>query len=228
QGGLSGALISSCDPQQPLRKVTFDKCVLAAGAHSGKVASLAGIGDPSATIEVLRTPLPVEPRKRYVYVFSTQGRNCPGLATPLTIDPDGTYFRRDGLTGNFLCGRSPCDADEPECHTLDVDHDYFDTQIWPTLATRVPAFESIKVQSSWAGYYDYNCFDANGVIGQHPFYTNLYIAAGFSGHGIQQTPAVGRAISELVLEGQYKTIDLSRMNFERLVHKEPLLEDNIV
>ncbi|XP_034476774.1 FAD-dependent oxidoreductase domain-containing protein 1 [Drosophila innubila] len=222
-GELSGAVVSSGDGNQ--RTVRFDTCVLAAGAHSGQVARLAKIGTGQ---DLLSVPLPVEPRKRYVYVINTQGRNCPGLATPLTIDPNGTYFRRDGLGGNFLCGRSPSDDEEPECDTLDVDHGYFESNVWPTLASRVPAFESVKVQSSWAGYYDHNCFDANGVIGQHPHYKNLYIAAGFSGHGIQQTPAVGRAISELILEGKYKTLDLSRLGFERLVVQQPMLEVNIV
>ncbi|XP_017106978.2 FAD-dependent oxidoreductase domain-containing protein 1 [Drosophila bipectinata] len=225
-GALSGAVVDSGDGVQ--RTVKFDTCVLAAGAHSGQVARLANIGNPEAKDDTLRVALPVEPRKRYVYVFSTQGRNCPGMATPLTVDPDGTYFRRDGLCGNFLAGRSPNDDEEPDCSTLDVDHGYFETDVWPTLANRVPAFESVKVQSSWAGYYDHNTFDANGVIGRHPHYSNLFIAAGFSGHGIQQTPAVGRAISELILDGRFSTIDLSRLGFERLVKNQPMFEVNIV
>ncbi|XP_017024874.1 FAD-dependent oxidoreductase domain-containing protein 1 [Drosophila kikkawai] len=225
-GALSAAVVDVGDGVQ--RPVKFDTCVLAAGPHSGQVARLANIGDPEATTSSLRVALPVEPRKRYVYVFSTQGRNCPGVATPLTVDPDGTYFRRDGLCGNFLCGRSPSDEEEPECDTLDVDHGYFETDVWPTLANRVPAFESVKIQSSWAGYYDHNTFDANGIIGRHPHYSNLFIAAGFSGHGIQQTPAVGRAISELILDGKFSTIDLSRLGFERLVNKQPMFEVNIV
>ncbi|KAH8272808.1 hypothetical protein KR018_000467 [Drosophila ironensis] len=225
-GVLSGAVVDVGDGVQ--RSVSFDTCVLAAGAHSGRVASLANIGNPGAKEPTMRVALPVEPRKRYVYVFSTQGRNCPGMATPLTIDPNGTYFRRDGLCGNFLGGRSPSDEEEPDCDTLDVDHGYFETDVWPTLASRVPAFESVKVQSSWAGYYDHNTFDANGIIGRHPHYNNLLIAAGFSGHGIQQTPAVGRAISELILDGRFTSLDLSRLGFERLVKKEPMFEVNIV
>ncbi|KAH8348655.1 hypothetical protein KR084_009490 [Drosophila pseudotakahashii] len=225
-GALSGAVVDAGDGVQ--RTVKFDTCVLAAGAYSGQVARLAGIGDPAAKESSLNVALPVEPRKRYVYVFSTQGQNCPGVATPLTIDPDGTYFRRDGLCGNFLCGRSPSEDEEPECETLDVDHGYFESNVWPTLASRVPAFESVKIQSSWAGYYDHNTFDANGIIGRHPHYSNLFIAAGFSGHGIQQTPAVGRAISELILDGKFTTLDLSRLGFERLVNKQPMFEVNIV
>ncbi|KAL5285254.1 FOXRED1.2 family protein [Megaselia abdita] len=207
------------------KSIKFNQCILASGAKSGDIGRMANIGTGSG---VLSVPIPVEPRKRYVYVFSTQGDNCPGLATPLTIDPNGTYFRRDGLGGNFLAGRSPSEDEEPVCENLDVDYNYFDTDVWPTLATRVPAFESVKCNHSWAGYYEYNTFDANGIVGMHPYYKNLYIATGFSGHGIQQTPAVGRAISELIIDGKFKTIDLTRLGFERIINGEQLLEINIV
>lgn len=113
--------------------------------------------------------------------MQTQGDNCPGFNTPLTIDPSGTYLRRDGLGGNFLVGRSP--EEEPIPDNLDVDYKYFDEAVWPHLAQRVPAFESAKVQSAWSGFYEYNTFDENGIIGTHPYFHNMYIATGFSGHG---------------------------------------------
>ena len=114
----------------------------------------------------------------------TQGQNAPDCNAPLTIDPNNTYFRPDGLSGNFLAGRSPEAENEPSCDDLEVDCNYFDEEVWPRLAHRVPAFESAKVQSSWAGYYEYNMFDENGIIGSHPYYQNTYIATGFSGHGM--------------------------------------------
>lgn len=163
-----------------------------------------------------------------MYVFETQGVNYPGLNTPLTIDPSNVYFRRDGLGGNFLAGRSPSATQEPKCDNLDVDYNFFDEEVWPTLAKRVPAFESIKVKNAWSGYYEYNTFDENGIIGPHPYYNNLYIATGFSGHGIQQTPAVGRAIAELIIDGEFKTIDLTRLCFDRIIVDEPMYEVNIV
>lgn len=100
--------------------------------------------------------------------------------------------------------------------------------IWPPLAHRVPAFECAKVCSAWSGYYDFNTFDENGIVGLHPYYHNIFFATGFSGHGIQQAPAVGRAISELILHGEYATLDLSRLGFDRLMVQEPMLEQNIV
>lgn len=212
-------------PDGEVRSIKFAICVLAAGAYSGDVARMARIGMGKGMLSV---PLPVEPRKRYVYVINTQGSNAPGLATPLTVDPCGTYFRRDGLGGNYLCGRSPTLEQEPSCENLEVDHDFFEREIWPSLANRCKAFESAKVVSSWAGFYEYNVFDENGIIGSHPYYSNLMIATGFSGHGIQQTPAVGRAISELIIDGQFRNIDLTRLGFDRIIVDRPMFETNIV
>lgn len=184
-----------------------------------------------------------------MYVVQTQGENCPGFNTPLTIDPTGTYFRRDGLGGNFLVGRSP--DEEPVPDNLDVDYKYFDEVVWPDLAKRVPAFESAKVTSAWSGFYEYNTFDENGIVGPHPYFHNMYIVTGFSGHGecdeirkcskkkifieiclnfsgIQQSPAVGRAVAEMIVNSEFRTIDLTRLGFDRLVVNERMLEQNIV
>ncbi|KAL6432438.1 hypothetical protein ACFW04_006788 [Cataglyphis niger] len=205
-----------------IRKIQFCKAVIAAGAFSGDVAELADIGTGE---DLLSVPLPVVPRKRYVYCFHCP--DGPGLNTPLTIDPSGTYFRRDGLAGNYIGGKSPEPDEEPSVENLDVDHEFFDNKVWPALAHRVPSFENLKVKSSWAGYYEYNTFDENGIIGQHPYHKNLYIATGFSGHGIQKAPAVGRAISELIFHNYFTSIDLSKLSFERFLKSEPMREANV-
>ncbi|XP_012284664.1 FAD-dependent oxidoreductase domain-containing protein 1 isoform X2 [Orussus abietinus] len=206
-----------------IKTITFATVIIAAGAFSAEVAKMARIGHDKGLLSI---PLPVEPRKRFVYCFHCH--NGPGLNTPLTVDPTGTYFRREGLQGNYICGRSPDLDEEPLTADLEVDHDFFRNKIWPPLANRVPAFENIKVKSSWAGFYEYNSFDENGIIGPHPYYGNMYIATGFSGHGIQQAPAVGRAISELLINSKFVTIDLSRLSFDRFVTLEPMEEVNIV
>lgn len=54
-------------------------------------------------------------------------------------------FRRDGLGGNFICGKSPEPDEEPSVENLNVDHEFFENKIWPLLAHRVPAFENLKV-----------------------------------------------------------------------------------
>nr|KAF6282228.1 FAD dependent oxidoreductase domain containing 1 [Myotis myotis] len=197
----------------------------AAGAWSGQVAELAGIGKgPPGTLE--GTKLPVEPRKRYVYFWHCP--EGPGLETPFMADTSGAYFRREGLGHNYLGGCSPTEEEEPDPGNLEVDHDFFQDKVWPHLAHRVPAFQSLKVRSAWAGYYDYNTFDQNGVVGPHPLVVNMYFATGFSGHGLQQAPAVGRAVAEMVLKGQFQTIDLSSLLFSRFYLGEKVEERNII
>ena len=104
----------------------------------------------------------------------------------------------------------------------------FLTQIWPILANRVPAFEKCKVKNAWAGYYDYNFFDENCIIGGHPYYDNHFFCTGFSGHGIQQAPAAALALVELMTYNQYEKIDMSRFDFRRFLVGSPMLEANIV
>ncbi|XP_025927494.1 FAD-dependent oxidoreductase domain-containing protein 1, partial [Apteryx rowi] len=190
--------------------------VNAAGAWAGELAQLA---EP-------RLRLPLEPRKRFVYVWHCP--DGPGLECPLLVDTSGVYFRRDGIGGNYLGGRSPAEEDEPDTSDLEVDYDFFQEKVWPELARRVPAFAALKVRSAWAGYYDYNAFDRSAVLGAHPGVENLFVAAGFSGRGLQQAPAAGRAVAELVLRGRFQSLDLSRFGPGRLAAGEPLAESAVV
>lgn len=185
--------------------------VLAAGAWSGEVAGRSGIA------------LPVEPRRRSVFVFDV--RESPGL-TPLTIDPSGAWFRPEGRF--YIGGTTPAEGNDPPDAPLEVQHQEWDEMVWPALAARVPAFEAAKVVNAWAGYYEYNTFDQNGIVGRHPQIENLIFATGFSGHGIQQSPAVGRAVAELIVHGSYRTLDLSPFGYERISAGRPIRELNVV
>ena len=170
--------------------------------------------------------LPVCPRKRYVFTFDCA--KGPGRGMPLSVDPSGVYCRPEGHGTLYLCGCSPNEEDEPDISNLDVDYDYFDEFIWPILAERYEGMEELKLRHSWAGYYDYNTFDQNGIIGGHPEIYNLFFANGFSGHGIQQSPAVGNAISELILDKQFTDIDLTRLNYQRILDNKQIQEINVV
>lgn len=185
--------------------------VLAAGPWSGEVAALADIA------------LPVEPRRRSVFVFDV--REPPG-PTPLVIDPTGTWFRPEGRF--YIGGTTPADGNDPSGAPLEVQHQEWDDMVWPVLAARVSAFEAAKVVNSWAGYYEYNTFDQNGIVGRHPEIESLIFATGFSGHGIQQSPAVGRAVTELIVHGSYRTINLSPFGYERIAAGRPIRELNVV
>ncbi|XP_032937771.1 FAD-dependent oxidoreductase domain-containing protein 1 [Catharus ustulatus] len=195
--------------------------VNAAGAWAGKLLEAEGL--PKG---LCKPSLPIQPRKRYVFTWHCP--NGPGLSCPFLVDTSGAYFRRDGFAGNYLGGMSPPEEEEPDPSDLSVDHNYFQEQVWPRLARRVPAFKSLQVRGSWAGYYDYNTFDQNAVLGPHPQVENMFFATGFSGHGLQHAPAAGRAVAELVIKGQYETLDLRRLGWDRLVAGEPLQEHGVV
>ncbi|XP_017060950.1 FAD-dependent oxidoreductase domain-containing protein 1 [Drosophila ficusphila] len=217
--GLNKAVIQL--PDGTLRTCKFALCVIAAGTNSGQVARLARIGVGPG---MLRIPLPIDARKRYMYAISSQAQSAPGMTMPMTMDPSGIFIRRDGLGGNYICGQ---DSTE-ESHGQEVDSQYFDQHIRPKLAERVPSLGEAQLVDSWAGSYDQNVYNENGIIGPHPYYHNLYIATGFSGHGVQQSLAVGRAVSELIMDGQFRTIDLSRLSFDRLIVDQPMYELNNV
>jgi sarcosine oxidase len=185
--------------------------VNAAGYRAHEIAQWLGID------------LPVRPRKRFVYVFDC--RDKPEHA-PLTIDPTGVWCRPEGA--NFICGISPPESEDPDCTDFELDYRLYEDVIWPTLAHRIPAFEAIKLVRAWAGHYDYNTLDQNAILGPHPEVTNFYCANGFSGHGLQQSPGVGRAIAEHIVFGGYRAIDLRRFSFERVLANRPIHEINVV
>ncbi len=184
----------------------------AAGPWAADVASMAGID------------LPVEARRRCVFVFDVE-RDAPTDA-PLIIDTSGVWFRPEG--GSFIAGAAPADEDDLADLPLTPDHALFETVLWPALANRVPAFDAIRVTNAWAGYYEMNTFDHNAIIGRHPEIRNLLFANGFSGHGIQQSPAVGRAIAELIVHDRFVTTDLSVFAFDRIAAARPVVEQNVI
>jgi glycine/D-amino acid oxidase-like deaminating enzyme len=183
--------------------------VNAAGAWARPLAAAAGID------------LPVHARRRTVFVFS-----CPTTLAdcPLVIDPSGFWFRPEGR--QFIGGRTP--DDDADDLPLEPNLAEFDEAFWTGLAHRVPAFEALRIENAWAGYYEMNLFDHNALLGAHPAVDNLLFATGFSGHGMQQAPAVGRGIADLIVQGGYRSLDLSVLSIERLVHGRRILEANVI
>jgi len=191
------------------REIGCGTLVNAAGPQAGDVAALAGV------------KLPVEPRKRCVFVVACRA-GLPGM--PLMVDPTGVWVRPEGEV--YICGVSPpedaCAAD------FEVDYALFEEVVWPMLAHRVPAMEELKLQRAWAGHYDYNTLDQNAVIGAHPEIPNFIFANGFSGHGLQQSPAAGRAVAELITHGKFVSLDLALFGYERVTAGRPVKELNVI
>lgn len=186
--------------------------VNAAGPMAESVALMAGIPG-----------LPVKPRKRIVYRVHCRTQI---QGAPLTIDPSGVYFRPEGR--DFLCGTSPPTHQDPDTMDLEMEFGLFEEIVWPTLAKRVPAFEALKLSSSWAGHYAVNTIDQNAIVGPHPEIRNFFLANGFSGHGLQQAPGIGRAVSEFIRFGEFRTLNLSRFGFHRFAEGQLIREVNVV
>ena len=207
-----------------LDKARIDRAVLASGEEIAAGALVNAAGPRAAEIAAMAgIDLPVRPRKRNVYVFDCREPLC---GMPLLIDPRGVYVRPE--SGQYICGVSPPEDEDPDCLDLEVEYRWFEEIVWPALAARVPAFAAIKQTSAWAGHYAYNTFDQNAVIGSHPRIANFYFANGFSGHGLQQSPAVGRAIAELITDGRFGGLDLSRLGYARFAANAPVRELNVV
>ena len=185
----------------------------ASGPRASRTAQMAGIN------------VPVEPRKRFSWIFAAEQPLNQDL--PLTIDPSGVHVRENG-GGTYQCGGHTEIDPAVGYDDFVMDFDIWENHVWPILATRIPQFEAIKVQSEWAGHYAYNTFDHNAIIGPHDEVANFYFINGFSGHGLQQSPAMGRGTAEMMIYGEYKTLDLSPFNYSRIPENNPIIERAVI
>lgn len=177
------------------------------------------------TSQMAGVHIPVEPRKRFTWVIKAETPLDRDL--PLTIDPNGVHMRENGA-GTYMIGGHSDDDVAVDPTDFDMDHAIWMDHIWPTIATRIPAFEAVKIQSEWAGHYAYNVFDQNAIVGPHPELGNFIFMNGFSGHGLQQSPAMGRGVSEWVTYGAYRSLDLSPFSYERITQGKSLAERAVI
>lgn len=188
--------------------IPVDWCVMAAGPSSGALMRRHGL------------LLPVEPRKRTVFSLRAP---LDGADMPMLFDTSGAWMRPEG--SGFIAGIAPPeDADPDATDDFNPTYDMFEEMLWPVLAHRVPALEQLRVERAWAGHYEVNTLDHNGVIGPHDEVANLILATGFSGHGLQHAPATGRGVAEWILHGGYRSLDLSPLGYARIRAGEPLHE----
>jgi glycine/D-amino acid oxidase-like deaminating enzyme len=192
--------------------------VNASGPRAALTARMAGLD------------IPVEPRKRSLFVFDC-AQTPEGSATvnggklPLMIDPSGSFCRPEGSM--FLAGTVPDEDPAADWDDFEPRHEEFE-RIWIDLATRSPNFEAIKLKNFWAGHYAFNTLDHNVIVGPHTDVRNFIFANGFSGHGLQQSPAIGRGVSELITYGGFRSLDLSQLGYERIVTGTPFLEKAVI
>jgi glycine/D-amino acid oxidase-like deaminating enzyme len=197
---------------------------------SGEVIACAQVLNASGpraieTAKMVGVTVPVEPRKRFSWIFSAEKPLDRDL--PLTIDPSGIHVRENG-GGTYQCGGHSEIDPAVDYDDFQMDHSIWENHVWPVLATRIPQFEAIKVQSEWGEHYAYNTFDHNAILGPHTTVENFFFLNGFSGHGLQQSPAMGRGTAELMVHGHYKTLDMSPFNYERIELNKPIIEKAII
>lgn len=196
---------------------------------SGEVVSCGTVVNASGPRAVLTSrmagiELPVEPRKRFTFIFDAEQPLDRDL--PLTIDPTGVHLRTDGQY--YLAGCAP-DVDlAVDYDDYEPDHNIWQEKVWPTIANRIPQFEAIKLVNSWVGHYAFNTLDQNAILGYHSQVENFILVNGFSGHGLQQSPAMGRGIAELITYGEYRALDLSPFSFDRIQRNEAFNEKAII
>ncbi|MCV2894010.1 NAD(P)/FAD-dependent oxidoreductase [Lentibacter sp. XHP0401] len=193
--------------------VACGQIVNATGPRAARTAAMAGIA------------LPVEPRKRFTWVFAAATPLDRPL--PLTIDPSGVHVR-EVSGGTYMAGAHTEEDPAVAYDDFTMDHSLWEDHVWPTIATRIPQFEAIKVITEWAGHYAYNTLDQNAVTGPHPEVGNFLFLNGFSGHGLQQSPAMGRGTAEWLTYGAYRSLDLSAFHYERILANEPILERAVI
>jgi glycine/D-amino acid oxidase-like deaminating enzyme len=196
---------------------------------NGSVVSCGTVVNASGTRGALTSrmagiDIPVEPRKRFTFIFSAERPLDRDL--PLTIDPSGVHCRTDG---RYYMAGCPPDIDPAVDHNdFAMDHDIWEQKVWPAVAARIPQFEAVKLINAWAGHYDFNTLDQNAILGPHPEVRNFMFVNGFSGHGFQQSPAMGRGLAELITYGAFRSLDLSAFSYERIVRGEPFLETAVI
>ena len=193
--------------------ISGEKFVNATGPRAASTSKMAGI------------KIPVEPRKRYSWIF--KAKNPLDRDLPLTIDPSGFHVRENG-GGTYQAGGHGAYDPAVDFDDFAMDNELWENTVWPILFNRIPQFESLKLISQWAGHYAMNTVDQNAIVGPHNIIQNFFFLSGFSGHGTQQAPAMGRATAELLIYDTFKTIDMSAFKYERLLSGDKVIEEAII
>lgn len=183
--------------------------VIAAGPWAAEVGAMAGV------------ELPVDPSPKMVFHFDPAEKF--DYVAPFFFGPHGHWCRPE-TGGQFISGK---DREAAAGFRFEWDRQYFEDEVWPELARLVPSFERLKLLRGWGGLYEVNRLDHNALLGAYPGVEGLYVAVGFSGHGLMQAPAVGKGMSELIRTGRYETIDLTSLGADRIFTGRRIIEEAV-
>lgn len=183
--------------------------VITAGPQTRGVGAMAGVD------------LAVDPYRRMSFI--TEPFAAMPQSLPMTIDfASGLYFHPE--SHGFLFGMA--DRAEPSSFDKTVDEGWMMTTV-EALVDRAPAFEEAGILRGWAGFYEVTP-DDNPLLGWTGGVDGLAVAAGFSGHGFMQGPAIGRCLAELILDGAPNGIDLHPFRPTRFAEGDFAQEHNVI
>lgn len=183
--------------------------VNAAGPWAGQVAAMAGV------------QLPISPVRRQIAV-TTPLPEVPA-DFPFVIDfSRNLYFHREGR--GVLTGQS--NVNEPPGFNQSVDHNWTEQHL-DNAIFRFPLLAKAGLLREWAGLYEVTP-DAHPVIDRLADPLGFYVVAGFSGHGFMHGPAAGLLMSELILDGQARSLDIQQLRLSRFAEGDLVKEHNVV
>ena len=183
--------------------------VIATGAWSGVVGTLAGVD------------IPVRPHRRHKFMTAPFPADRIPAATPFVIDPHQNFsLRREGP--GLLLGHGR--RDEPDGFGTEIDRS-LEPRVVERAIHRAPALAEAKLMRSYAGLYEMTP-DQTGIVSAVPGVAGLYVIAGFSGHGFMHGPIAGQLMAETLVHGRAVTMDASPLDLARFArgetHVEPL------
>jgi FAD-dependent oxidoreductase domain-containing protein 1 len=212
-GRVAGVRVTSADGE---REIAAPVVVNAAGAYAAAVGRAAGL------------TLPIDPVRQHLFRLELDAPLESRI--PMVFDPDGTHWRLDDPRSGadpecLIVGRSR--SSEPPGENFECDRQRLESEMLPTFARRHPRLAIRSVMEGWAGLYEMTP-DHNALLGEHPSLPGFVVAAGFSGHGLMMAPATGRAIAELVADGQSKTFDIRPLAPDRFERGQPFRDGALV
>ncbi len=142
---------------------------------------------------------------------------------PLTIIDQGIYFKYE--SGNLMIGKAR--PDEPDSFDTTFEPSYYVDEVNLPMQERIPSTSVCKLKSGWGGLYDTNSADHNAIVGWHGNHPGLLLQVGYSGHGAMESPTVGICLAELILHGEYRTVDCSPLSWGRF-REGKLIHETIV